>query len=326
MITGPACKWQLDVHRGESMKKLLILAGLAPWLLTTACAPSRSYSHYDMGRMLLAENKVDGAIEEFKKSLAVDPVDPTVHEALASLYFDKGYKDLAIDQWNKALEYSSENPGDFQPGPDGKKRSSQWIDDGIAARKRALEGLQSALNARAMDNYKLKKYEEALADWKAVTEMNALNKEAWEGLGYSYKKLKQGENSYAAWSEVIRLDKKDSKAAKNHGYAAFALGKIKEAEKSFTRFIELEPDNHLGYNNLGTVMSEQRRFGLAMDQFNRALQIKPNFVEALNGIATAHYYKKEYQKARDVWGKVLDLEPENPTAKENIRTLVRMGY
>jgi tetratricopeptide (TPR) repeat protein len=49
-------------------------------------------------------------------------------------------------------------------------------------------------------------------------------------------------------------------------------------------------------------------------------------IPSLNGKATAYYYQKKYDEARKVWAHVLELAPDDPTALENIRTLVKMGY
>lgn len=294
--------------------------------LAAGCGASREYSHYDMGLHLLNQNKADGAIDEFKLSLTADPADPTVHEALASVYYDKGYKDQAIIHWEKTMELSSENPESYGNGPDGVRRSTAWVQDAFEARKKASQSLQKALNERAEAAYKEKRTEDAVADWKKVVALNAENLDAWKGMAITFRKTKQYQAAFDSYREVANLAPKYEKGAKYLGYMAFALGNLDMAEKSFDRYIVLAPDDPLGFNNMGTVLTEQKRYGLAVDMYAKALNLKPNLVSSLNGRATAYYYKKDYEKARADWSKVLDLEPENATAKENIRTLVRMGY
>ena len=76
--------------------RIWILAAAAVGLLAQGCAPSRGYSHYDMGNYMIGQDKPDQAIQEYKKSLALDPADPTVHEALAAVYSKKGYKKVGL--------------------------------------------------------------------------------------------------------------------------------------------------------------------------------------------------------------------------------------
>ena len=304
--------------------KGIVLAALMA--AVTGCGPSREYSHYDMALYHLKQKKVDQALDEFKMSLAADPADPTVHEALADVYYNKGFKEQGIKHWETAMELSFEDPEKYAPGPDGKRRSTAWINDGFQARKRASEKLQMALNARAEDHYRKKNTTAAIADWKRVVALNNRNLEAWKGMAITFRKTKQYQGAYDAYREVLNLDPKYEKGYKYLGYMAFALKKLDEAEKAFNRYIGMVPEDPLGFNNMGTVLAQQKRYGLAVAMYDKALDLKPNMVSSLNGRATAYYYKKDYDKARADWKMVLDLEPENTVAKENIRTLVRMGY
>jgi Flp pilus assembly protein TadD len=67
------------------------------------------------------------------------------------------------------------------------------------------------------------------------------------------------------------------------------------------------------------------RFDESQASFDKALQIENNMIQALNGKGTAYYYQKRYDEARKMWAQVLSLQPDDPTATENIATLVKMG-
>ncbi len=285
----------------------------------------RKVSQYDLGLYMLKQGKPEAAIEAFKRSLEIDPADPTPRQALAEQYYAKGWRAQAIQEWEKAWELSSKDPA-FYAGEGKPQRSAAWIADGIAAH----EASQAQLLKLYLDDgdaaTKESRWSDAAAAYKRVSELAPAELRAWRGWAVAAKKLKLKDTAYEAWKKVTELSSKDADAFKELGYAAYGLQKLNEAEAAFRRYSALNPDDPKGYNNHGTVLAELARFGESHAAFDRALQIERDMIPSLNGKATAYYYQKDYDQARKLWARVLELAPEDPVAKENIRTLVKMGY
>jgi superkiller protein 3 len=308
-----------------SMRGCLGLALAA--LLAGGCASGGKAkgSKYDLGVFLQKQGKTEDAIQAFQQSLQADPEDPTPRQALAAAYFAKGWRTQAVQEWEAVLAKSSTDPSFFhkEGQPD---RKAEWIADGIESNKKAVEALIDVYTTMATEAVKESRWADAAKAWGRVTDLEPGKAEAWQGLARAYKKLKDVEKAYPAWKKTAELMSKEPEPFKELGYASFQLEKLNEAEAAFRRYCVLKPDDPVGYNNHGTVLAKLDRFEEAQSTFDKALGIQTDMVQALNGKATAFFYQKNYAEARKVWAHVIALYPDDPTATENIRTLVKMGY
>jgi tetratricopeptide (TPR) repeat protein len=299
---------------------MLLLGAMA-----AGCAHGpRKYSHYDMAMNLKAESKVDDAIVELQASIQADPDDPTVHNALAEIYYAKGMRDQAVAEWEKALATGSTDPAFYQKSD--VKRSVEWIGDGVKAYQAATVEIVKAYMEQASDDFDKGLVAEAAVIWAKVVVIKKDDLDAWKLLGKAHKKLKNIPAAYEAYKQASQLAPKEWQMQKEYGYAAFAMDKLSEAEDAFQKWVDLDPTNPLSYNNLGAVLAKLQRYDEAYAAYDKALEKQPDMLAALNGKATAYYYQKNYEEARQIWGHVLEIAPDDPTAKENIRTLVKMGY
>ena len=301
---------------------LALMLGLASGC---ASAGKGKGSKYDLGQYLQKQGKSEEAIAAYQQSLQIDAEDPTPRQALAAAYFAKGWRTQAVQEWETVLEKSSTDPSFFQK--EGKlARKAEWIADGIEANKKAVDALIDVYSTMAAEATKESRWADAAKAWGRVTDLQPGKSEAWLGLARSYKKMKDVAKAYPAWKKAAELMSKEPEPFKELGYAAFQLEKLNEAEAAFRRYCVLKPDDPLGYSNHGTILAKLDRFDEAQATFDKALGIQTDMVQALNGKATAYYYQKNYTEARKVWAKVISLYPDDPTATENIRTLVKMGY
>ena len=304
------------------MKRVLPLLFLGA--LAALHAKEKKYSHYDMAMFLKGQNKVDECIAELNLSINADPDDPTVHNALAEVLYAKGMRDQAIGEWEKAIASGSTDPAFYQKSD--KKRSVEWIGDGVKAYQSARDEILKAYMEQASEYFDKGQIAEAAQVWAKVVDIKKDYLDAWKFLGKAHKKLKNIPSAYDAYKTAAQLSPKEWQLWKEYGYAAFAMGKLNEAEDAFHKWVELDPTNPLSYNNLGAVLAKLERYNEAYEAYDKALEKQPDMLAALNGKATAYYYQKNYEEARRIWGHVLELAPDDPTAKENIRTLIKMGY
>ena len=305
----------------ESGAAALVLA-----LVLAGCAGHhRKTSQYDLALYLQQQGRSDEALAAMQNSVNLDPDDPTPREALARMLYDRGWKARATQEWEKALASSSDDPSFFveQGRP---QRGAAWISDGVAAHKSAVVALIGAYLAEGDADSRGARWAAAASAYKRVTELDQDNVGAWPGLARASKKAGDNATAYTAYRRCFALLPKDPDVARNFGYAAYGMRKLNEAENGFRRYSVLKPDDAKGYNNEGTVLAEIGRFEESQACFDKALQIENNMTQALNGKGTAYYYQKRYDEARKMWARVLDLTPDDPTATENMHTLVKMGY
>jgi tetratricopeptide (TPR) repeat protein len=296
-------------------------------LLLGASVPALArYSHYDQGRYLLGQGKVDDAIQELRQSAAIDPKDPAVHQVLGQALERQGDKAQAIQEWQKAMDLSSEDAQSYSAGPDGKPRPQAWIQDAMEARRTARTSLLAALQAQAEDALAAQRYEDAAAAYRQATAVDPSQPALWRGLGASLRRAQHIDAALEAYDHAASLDPADAGTQRARGYIEFQRNDIPKAVDAFAKYTQLKPTDAVGFNNLGAALALATRYDEAKQSFQHALDLDPGLTTAKNGLGASLYYSGDFARARQAWSAVLEAQPENANAKEDIRTLTQMGY
>jgi tetratricopeptide (TPR) repeat protein len=187
--------------------------------------------------------------------------------------------------------------------------------------------------------------EEAIAEFKAVIELEPDNPDAHRNLGTAYGEQGKWEEAAAAYEKAIELAPDFGEAYGDLVAAYFGLGKIAEAIAAGEKAIELAPNyamahNNLGvayamqnrldeaiaetqkaisldpneemaHNNLGRLYSNQGKFNEAIAELEEALRIKADYMEAHYNLALTYARQKEYDKAIAKYEEVLKIEPDH---------------
>lgn len=104
------------------------------------------------------------------------------------------------------------------------------------------------LNEQAMELFRAKKYQEAVAEFIKAADLDPTNTQIANDAGFAYYKLENYEQS-VAW---------------------------------FKRAIELNPKRAIAYLNLGDALSKQKRNAEARQAYTKYLQLAPNSKSALD--------------------------------------------
>jgi Flp pilus assembly protein TadD len=306
----------------------LNITGLALGMLFLGSAvPALAhYSHYDQGCYLLGQGKVDDAVLELRQSLAIDPKDPAVHQALGQALERQGDKAQAMQEWQKALDLSSTDAQAYGNGPDGKPRPQGWIQDAQEAQRAARAALLAALQSQAEAATAAGRFEDAAASYRQATGVDPSSALLWRGLGASLRRAQRLDAALEAYDHAASLDPTDAGTQKARGYLNFALNDITQSVEAFAKYTQLMPSDAVGHNNLGAALALATRYGEAKQSFQRALDLDPGLATARTGMGAVLYDTGDFTHARQAWTLVLQSQPENASAKEDIRTLNQMGY
>lgn len=104
------------------------------------------------------------------------------------------------------------------------------------ARAAAAQGDSAfAYNYRATSDAKATKaFEKAVDKFREATKLDPSMKEAFNNLGYSYRKLGKLEESLAAYTAALALDSAFAQAREYLGETYLALGQLEKAEQQHT--------------------------------------------------------------------------------------------
>ncbi len=239
-----------------------------------------------LSQTYIQKGELEPARELLQQMLETDPEHIDTYLVLANVCFVQEDYQAMVENARKAIELNKENAtayyleGKAEHKLDNDLMSIAGLTKAIALKSNYTE----ALLLRAEILLKLKQYQEASEDIKAILQENAEDENAL---------LLQGE-----------LEE--------------ATGKEDEAEKNYLSVTELNPFNEQAYLHLGQLYIGQKKLAEAIELFNEAIDLNPNFAQAYHERGRAKLLNGDKEGSVEDMKKSLELNPkenENLTGK-----------
>ncbi|MBE9072426.1 tetratricopeptide repeat protein [Microcystis sp. LEGE 08355] len=181
------------------------------------------------------------------------------------LYYNQQKYDLALSDWNKAIELNPNFAG--------------------------------AYYNRGLLYYNQQKYDLALSDWNKAIELNPNFALAYNNRGVLYRLQEKYELALADWNKAIELNRNFAMAYYNRGLLYKDLQKYDLALSDYSKAIELNRSYAIAYNNRGVLYFNQQKYELALADWNKAIKINPNDADAYNNRGVLYALTREFPKA-----------------------------
>ncbi|MBN1898840.1 MAG: tetratricopeptide repeat protein [Spirochaetes bacterium] len=239
--------------------------------------------YYKMGLSYEAKRKYKDAIDEYQKSLRVDPGFNKAKKRIGMVYYKQGILlfneknyDSAVEQFDLALKF---NRTMFDA-----KDKIDYVKS-IAYVNRAISSYKSGNNNAALANY-----------------IQALNlypnlPEVYLNMGHIYIENR-------ALKEAGDIIKKGLKLNPNFvdyyiilGTIANMQNNLKSSYNYFSKALQLSPDNSEIYNQIGEIFLKEGNYNEALNNFKESIKLNPGNEEAHINLGIAYYRKGDYQKA-----------------------------
>lgn len=136
---------------------------------------------------------------------------------------------------------------------------------------------------RAVSYEREKKWEESVADFKRVLEIDPENADALNYLGYTW--VDRNENLTEAFEMIekaVELEPQSGAIVDSLGWAHYKLGQYSEARKNLEKAVELTPNSATIVDHLGDVYWKLGRYREAGFQWERALEFDPSDEEIIS--------------------------------------------
>ena len=146
-------------------------------------------------------------------------------------------------------------------------------------------------------------------------------------LGKSYGKLERYQEAIAIFKRVIQLNPNSANGYFNLGNALLDIGKYEEAQKQYQMAINRDPYFYQAYARLGALLTEMGHYEEGLKVLKSAIEINPDYFLTYYGIAIAYsrmgkpkegiallraYFERnpqEYQKVQQLLKKMnIDVE------------------
>ncbi|MHC4157872.1 MAG: tetratricopeptide repeat protein [Planctomycetota bacterium] len=332
------------------------------WKDCVSKSPNKARAYNGLGLALLSEGKVDEAVAEFRKALAIKGDYFKAHNNLGLALSEAGKTDEAIASFNEALKFKP-NCADAYSNIGNMFRSEGKLEEAIQQYRKALamkpdhieaygnlcavleelgkheeqiEWCRKVLKARPSDataRYNLAnalaeqgKLDEAIQEYKAAIRNKANHAEVYNNLGNALVAQGKGKQAVDAYRQALKIEPDFASAHYNLAMALQEAGKPEEAIEEYREAIQLEEDHFSAYNNLAVLLSRLRRPEEAIIHFNKALKLRPLDVGTHNNLGIVLASMGKMDEAVKHFREALQIDADDANTHYNLAiTFERLG-
>jgi tetratricopeptide (TPR) repeat protein len=133
---------------------------------------------------------------------------------------------------------------------------------------------------------------------------------------YGVEHIKKGgfDEAIAAWEKVLELDPTMVNAYEKLGMAYYTQGRFDKAIEIYRKESELNPNNPKVYFNMGVVYRMNEQFDDAIKMQKKAISLEPKFASAFNELGLTFCKQRKLDEAIQAHKKALELDPNLGTA------------
>ena len=265
-----------------------------------------SNDYNTIGVMYYRTGDIDQSIVAFRKSLEMNPYDPTPRNNLYQIFRERGIKALSVKAYEKAALYFGEAL-QFKP------------EDALLYR---LMGDSYARDGNLKN---------AIAQYHKAVEFDPVDLEIKQNLagylsnyGVQLTDAQRWEEAISAYQEALQLDPKLNIAYANlvdvlwkRANAHRKSGYIDKAIDAYLQLIQVDADAADAYSLLGELYLKKGAYPQAIEAFRSAFSAKPDDRQHRKNLVTAyHHYaqhldsKEQYDEAIDQLRLALALSPD----------------
>jgi len=180
---------------------------------------------------------------------------------------------------------------------------------------------QPALRDRALTNYKLGKYNEALKD--ALNSVNLNNKDyiALNVLGITYGALNENLKAKEIFIKAIKLNGSYAPSYNNFGNCILNLGDVDLALSNCLKSLKIDPEFEEAINNIANIFLIKGKYKEAIDYYWNALRKGADEATIYYNIGVAYTFLKKFEKAEKYYNKSFKINPDDEILKKNYSIL-----
>jgi tetratricopeptide (TPR) repeat protein len=282
--------------------RALILVPLAALALIPGCQlgapqadrlPKDPTMHYVRGRLLAEKGQLEAALDELHRALQADPNLSVAHDAMGSIYLQKGDYDRARQAYEQATRI---NPLAFKPAYN------------LGVTYQALAG--AAENIQRAQRY----LRQAVQTYLRAITLREDDYDANLNLSACYYSLGSVSLSEHYCRAALKIDPRRAEAHENLALILQHQDKTYEAIQAYRRALEFDTDRPDLLLRLGTLYLQQGRTTSALEVFGRAEELSPRSAAASVLIGQTHYNRQEFDRAAQAFRKATQKDATNPSA------------
>jgi tetratricopeptide (TPR) repeat protein len=242
---------------------------------------------YELGFVLLHENKPEQALPHLQKALEIRPESAEARFQLANAL--------------KALNRTEEAKAEFQKFQAQKERG---VSENIAA---ATGSGANKLLVEGDPNHAAERYREAL-------KLDPNNAKTWFNLAIALDELGRKSEEQNALEKALALDPSLPQPHNQVGLIYASQGRVAEAEEHFKKAISLDPQYADAQTNLGVLYGRTGRNREAETLLRQATENNPHLLQAHLNLGLILANDNRLPEAAAEIEKAVEIDHQNPTA------------
>jgi Flp pilus assembly protein TadD len=260
---------------------------LSMWTDVVNKAPGKARPHLNLGLALADRDRMDEAIQHYRKSLGINPNYAEAHNNLGIVLAKQEHTEEAIGHYRKALQIKAD-----------------YTD--------AHNNLAAALSEQGHT-------EEAIKHYRYAQQLDPYNEKAQNNLGLEFFRQGRINEAIQYYRKALQINPLYPEAQFNWGAALVRLGRSDQAIGHFQKALQLDPGHAEAHNNLGGVLLNQGRRVEALGHITEALRLDPGLAEAHGNMGILLIQKGEIEKAISHFREALRINPDSSLAAANLK-------
>lgn len=245
---------------------------------TLAVTENNYLAHGILGKVLISQGNVDGAIKEYKEAIRINPYYYLAYFRLGQMFTKKKEDGKAIEYYSKGLEIK---PDDIL--------AHNYLGDLLV---------------------KMGKTDEAISRYNDSLRINPHQPVVYNNLGNIYLLKGNTEKAIECYQYAVNEKSDYSKAIINLKNARMI--------QSVQELLKANPQNSALHTKLGNIYSQMGGYDEAIAQYQKAISIQPKYIQAMDGLSRIYSNGQDYDKALSVLKNMQKMQPGNPTIYYNI--------
>ncbi len=243
-------------------------------------------AHNCLGLAFSEKGDLEGAIREYRQSIAIKPyfLDPRNNLGIA-LFNMRRYGE-AEEQFRECLKIHSQK-GDVYNN---------------------LGGVMLATG----------NYDAAIEYYLEALRLNPYQEGVYYNIGNAYLQKGNTRKAVEHYKRAVDLRPDFPDAVNSLRQAAAAQKNTEQLISRIRQALASDPANPLLLTRLGDILRQQSEYDQAIAQYEKALSARANDINAYNGLVLTYSEKKDYANAVDVLLRMKRLQPDNPDVYYNL--------
>ncbi len=285
----------------------------------------KSVIYSNRGNAYSDKGDKDRAIQDYDKAIELNPQNADAFNNRGVVYRNKGDKDRAIQDYDKAIELNPQhaevfyNRGVTYSDKGDKDRAIQDYDKAIELNPQHAE----AFNNRGVAYSDKGDKDRAIQDYAKAIELNPQNAKAFNNCGNAYRGKGDPDRAIQDYDKAIELNQQDVGAFNNRGLAYSDKGDKDRAIQDYDKAIELNPQHAIALNNRGNAYRDKGDPDRAIQDYDKAIELKPQHAIAFNNRGNAYSDKGDKDRAIQDYDKATELDPQYADAFYNRGSVYR---